>query len=71
MKHYTRNKNDSQYRFTVDTWEDFLLVKKLIEEHDALGKTTDEIVSIFEAHPELALINVPQKAHIWGTGKTA
>src|SRR3989344_1123807 len=32
LKHYTRDKNDSQYRVTVDTNEDFLLVKKLIEE---------------------------------------
>lgn len=71
LKHYTRDKNDSHYRVTVDTWEDFLLVKKLIEEYDAQGKTTDEIVLIFEAHPELALINKPKKAHVWGTGKSA
>src|SRR3989344_2123706 len=68
LKHYTREKNDSRYRLTVDTYEDFLLVKKLIEEYGAQGNTADKIVSIFEAHPELVLINIPKKPHIWGTG---
>ena len=71
LKHYTKAKNDSNYRITVDTEEDFLLVKKLIEEYDADKKTMEEIISVFENHPELILINLQKTPHIWGTGKSA
>ncbi len=71
LKHYKRDKDASHYRITVDTYEDFFLIKKLIEEYGADKKNTEEIISIFEKNPKLVEINKPKQAHVWGTGKSA
>jgi spore coat polysaccharide biosynthesis protein SpsF len=47
----------SHIRITVDTAEDFHLIRKLLVEHQAATLTWKEIVHIFEQHPELLAIN--------------
>jgi len=58
--HLTRPADASQYRLTVDTPEDFTLVKSLLEEHNAGALGAEELIALLEVHPELAAIN----AHI-------
>lgn len=50
----------SRFRITVDTPEDFELIETLITRYEAHRLNHAEIISILEAHPELAEIN----AHI-------
>lgn len=52
---YTKNKN--QYRLTVDTKEDFELVKILVEKYHADILSFKKIITILDTHPELAAIN--------------
>lgn len=53
----------SQFRVTVDTADDFEVVRRLIEEHGAAELSGAEIIELLEEHPEIAGINqhVPQK----------
>jgi spore coat polysaccharide biosynthesis protein SpsF len=60
IQHFLSSKNNSDIRITVDTQEDYQLVKILLEEYHAGSLTFEGIVGIFEAHPALKLIN----AHI-------
>ncbi|MEK7194230.1 MAG: glycosyltransferase family protein [Patescibacteria group bacterium] len=69
LKHYTIDKNAHDYRVTVDTYDDFKLMRKLIEEYGADTKNQDEIISIFEAHSELVEMNRPKKPHVWALDK--
>ena len=50
----------SNFRITVDTPEDFELIKKLIEEHQADTLNHQEIITLLQNHPDLVKIN----AHI-------
>lgn len=59
--YFKRNgKDDSDLRITLDTPEDLILIKKLIEDYDCEKKTDEEIIELLRAHPELISIN----AHI-------
>lgn len=58
--HVKQVKDNSQYRLTVDTPEDFELVRTVIEKYQADKLSYVEIEEILENHPELAVIN----AHI-------
>ena len=58
--HLTRPTDASQYRLTVDTPEDFTLIQTLLEEHNAGTLGAEELITLLDAHPELAAIN----AHI-------
>ena len=49
--------NRYHYRLTVDTSEDFELIRRLIEEHGCSSKTIHEIVNILDNNPELVKIN--------------
>ncbi len=69
LKHYTIDKKAHEYRITVDTYADLLLIRKLIEEYDAHNKNQAEIIEIFEAHPELIQMNIPTKPHVWAKDK--
>lgn len=60
IKHYCFKNNASAYRLTVDTPDDYLLIKKLIEEFDAAEKNAEEIIAIMQNNPQLHLLN----AHI-------
>ncbi len=57
LKHFKNIKNSSSYRITVDTPEDFELVKKLIEEHHCATKNASQIISVLESNSELVSIN--------------
>ncbi len=50
-------KNNDAIRITVDTNEDFDLIKVLIENYQAHKKNTAEIVKLFEENPELGQMN--------------
>lgn len=68
FKHFTRDGDASSIRITLDTPEDFELIKILIEKYDADKKSIEEVIKIYGEHPELLEINVPKKAHVWGDG---
>lgn len=52
-----RETDASQYRVTLDTPDDLEVIRRLIEDHDALSLDVDGIVAVLEAHPELVAIN--------------
>ncbi|MCB2379189.1 glycosyltransferase family protein [Hymenobacter sp. BT635] len=60
FRHFTRPANRSAYRLTVDTADDFELLKVLIEQHHAHQLPTDALLDLLDAHPELVALN----AHI-------
>ena len=47
----------SHYRITLDTIQDFRLIKILIEEYGAESLDHQQIISILDDNPELAVIN--------------
>jgi spore coat polysaccharide biosynthesis protein SpsF len=47
----------SAYRVTLDTPEDYALLKRLIEDYEGEALTVEGIVSVLAAHPDLASIN--------------
>lgn len=49
--------NNSHYRLTVDTSEDFELVRCLIEEYNCASKSIKAIIDILDHNPELGQIN--------------
>ena len=57
LRQLTRFSNAGKYRLTLDTWEDFELLKILIEKYGAGILSGDEIIKLMELHPELVLIN--------------
>lgn len=60
FRHIGRQPDRSSYRLTVDTADDFTLIRTLIEEYNAQQLTTDELIALLDAHPELVALN----AHI-------
>jgi spore coat polysaccharide biosynthesis protein SpsF len=59
-KHITQSVDKSVYRITLDTEEDFQLIKILLEQYGAASMSFTEIIDLLDSHPELAAIN----AHI-------
>ncbi|WP_046242783.1 cytidylyltransferase domain-containing protein [Hymenobacter terrenus] len=61
----TRPQDASQFRLTVDTPEDFDLVRTLLDGYNAGALNGEELVALLAAHPELATLNshVEQKSH--------
>jgi spore coat polysaccharide biosynthesis protein SpsF len=62
---YTLEQDFSDYRVTVDTPEDFELVRKLIEDFDADSLTLEEIVEILRQNPELRRLNSDVHQKTW------
>lgn len=60
LRHFLIDEDYSNLRITLDTPEDYQLIKTLIEDHNAHLCDYLGIISIFENNPELAKIN----AHI-------
>ena len=58
--HVKQNQNNSNFRITVDTADDFELIKTLIEKYKADTLPYTEIENILAQHPELVALN----AHI-------
>ncbi|SNC65578.1 spore coat polysaccharide biosynthesis protein SpsF [Hymenobacter gelipurpurascens] len=57
FRHIRRPDDRSAYRLTVDTAEDFELIRQLIEVHHAARLTADELIGILDQHPELVALN--------------
>lgn len=55
--HVKQPVNNSDLRITVDTADDFELVRQLIENYQAAGLAYNEIEAILRSHPELVSIN--------------
>ncbi|PQZ56350.1 acylneuraminate cytidylyltransferase [Microbacterium sp. MYb54] len=53
----TRSPDASRYRLTVDTPEDLVVVRALIEQHGAAALDASGIIDLLEEHPELVAIN--------------
>jgi spore coat polysaccharide biosynthesis protein SpsF len=58
--HIRRAEDRKDYRLTVDTAEDFELIRILIEEYHAATLSADALIVLLDAHPELVAVN----AHI-------
>jgi spore coat polysaccharide biosynthesis protein SpsF len=57
LYHVKQNINNSDLRVTVDTQEDFELIRLLIEKYHAAELPYNEIESVLRSHPELIIIN--------------
>lgn len=53
----TRDDDASRYRLTLDTSEDLVLIRELIENHGAADLSVEEIVGVLDRHPGLVAIN--------------
>jgi spore coat polysaccharide biosynthesis protein SpsF len=47
----------SAYRVTLDTPDDLLLIRALVEEHDAQRMTVGQVIALLDVHPELVALN--------------
>jgi spore coat polysaccharide biosynthesis protein SpsF len=57
FQHFTRAEDRSAYRLTVDTADDFELIRQLIESYQADKLPADALISLLDAHPELVALN--------------
>lgn len=57
IRQVTRGRNASRYRITLDTEEDLSLILTLIERYSAAHLDVEQLIELFEKHPELAQIN--------------
>ena len=57
LKHFVYKKDESAYRLTVDTPEDFELIKELIENFNCEKKGTSEVIRLLKLNPHLTKIN--------------
>ncbi|HLP13038.1 MAG TPA: glycosyltransferase family protein [Flavobacteriales bacterium] len=57
FRHIKQQHDNSRFRLTVDTPEDFELIRILIENHSAHTLKQDEIENILAANPKLVAIN--------------
>ena len=53
----------SRYRLTVDTADDFEVVRRLIEQYNAASLSCAQLIELLDGHPEIVELNqhVPQK----------
>ena len=60
-----RTTDASQYRLTVDTPEDFELIRILLDDYGAGALDAEQLITLLAAHPELVAINagIEQKSH--------
>ncbi|MBX0290144.1 glycosyltransferase family protein [Hymenobacter sp. HSC-4F20] len=57
FRHVRRTVDRSSYRLTVDTPDDFTLIRTLIEEYRAADLAADELIAVLDAHPALVALN--------------
>lgn len=63
--HFTRKGDASNFRITVDTADDFALLKKMIEEYGCAEKRAEEIIQVLAANPQLVAMNAHvQQKHV-------
>lgn len=60
-----RPQDASHYRLTVDTAEDFKLIRILLEDYGSGTLNAEELITLLVAHPELVALNshIEQKRH--------
>lgn len=66
IKNFSQKVDKSAYQITVDTPQDFKLLKILIEEYRADELNYQQIISFLDAHPELVKINKEVKRKHYG-----
>lgn len=66
IKSFLYRLNKSRYRITVDTNEDFEVIKILIEDFMADQKGYEEIIEILDSHSEIVKINEDVKQKNYG-----
>ncbi len=57
IEQLTRSKDASKFRLTLDTSEDFVLLKRLVEQYGADALTGEEIIMLMQQYPDLGKIN--------------
>lgn len=57
IEHFIQSPDESGYRITVDTLEDFSVVKILIEQYQADKMSYADIIKVLHKHPEISEIN--------------
>ncbi|AMJ68129.1 acylneuraminate cytidylyltransferase [Hymenobacter sp. PAMC 26628] len=57
LTHLTRAADASRYRLTVDTPEDFALVRVLLADHAAGQLSGEALIELLSTHPELVALN--------------
>jgi spore coat polysaccharide biosynthesis protein SpsF len=57
LKHYVTEEDNSDLRWTLDTQDDWELIRTLFETYKVAGLTYREILDIVRKHPELESIN--------------
>jgi spore coat polysaccharide biosynthesis protein SpsF len=55
--HIVRGADASQYRITLDTPEDWLLIKELLENYQADTLPAEQLIELLVQHPELVALN--------------
>jgi spore coat polysaccharide biosynthesis protein SpsF len=63
LRSIRRSSDASQYRLTLDTSDDWVVISRLINDHSAHLMTGDQIIDLLGLHPDIARLNadVPQK----------
>jgi spore coat polysaccharide biosynthesis protein SpsF len=64
---FSSDLNRYHYRLTVDTPEDFELIRRLIEDYGCESKSINEITDVLDNHPELVEINRAVTQKTWRT----
>jgi spore coat polysaccharide biosynthesis protein SpsF len=57
IRHVIHEPDASGYRVTLDTPEDLLVIRALIEDHGAMDLDVDQIIDVLRDHPELVSLN--------------
>jgi spore coat polysaccharide biosynthesis protein SpsF len=57
FRHFTRPADDSKFRITLDTEDDFKLIKELIEGYNCDELNSEQIIGVMRANPDLHQIN--------------
>lgn len=55
--HHTSEQNNSDLRWTLDTEDDWKLLKVLFNDYDAANLPYSDVLKIIRLHPELAILN--------------
>lgn len=53
----TRSPDASRFRVTLDTEDDYAVLRRLIEEHDAASLGVDAIIDVLQRNPDLVALN--------------
>jgi spore coat polysaccharide biosynthesis protein SpsF len=62
---FYRNESKYNYRLTVDTYEDFILIKKLIEEFGCDKLSMEQIITVIDNNPQLQSMNIGVQQKRW------